>query len=81
MFIDADRSDTAASWFNGLHHALRSLAEIPQRCPFVPESVPLRYLLYCTKPHIYRVIFSIDEPGERVVIHTIRHGARAPLRK
>jgi toxin ParE1/3/4 len=62
LFIDADRSDTAARWFNRLHDALRSLAEMPQRCPFVPESGSLRHLLYGTKPHIYRVIFSIDEP-------------------
>jgi mRNA-degrading endonuclease RelE of RelBE toxin-antitoxin system len=36
---------------------------------------PLRNLLYGAKPHVYRVIYEIDEPRRVVRVLTIRHGA------
>ena len=35
----------------------------------------LRHLLYGKRPHVYRVIFEIDEPRKVVNVLTIRHGA------
>lgn len=79
--INAENSPAAARWFNGLHESLRSLSEMPERSPLIPDSHVLRHLLYGNRPHIYRAIYSIDEHASRVVVHTIRHGARAPYRK
>jgi plasmid stabilization system protein ParE len=75
-FIEAETSHQAAAWFNGLHTALGSLSEMPQRSPVAPEDPALRHLLYGTRPHIYRAIYLIDEESSTVVILTIRHGAR-----
>jgi toxin ParE1/3/4 len=54
------------------------LANLPRRCPVAPESKragePLRHLLYGNKPHVYRVIYEIDEL-DKVVYAPIRHGA------
>lgn len=80
--IRAEDSVRAARWFNRLEKAVYSLDRLPHRCPVAPESRrakrSLRHLLYGNKPHIYRVIFEIDEPGKTVYVLTIRHGAREP---
>jgi toxin ParE1/3/4 len=80
-FIGADQSETAARWLTGFREALRSLSSMPQRFPATAEQSALRHLLYGNKPHIYRAIYSINEEQQRVIIITIRHGARAPLRR
>jgi toxin ParE1/3/4 len=76
----ADESDAAARWFNGLEKAVSTLETLPRRCPAAPENKktgrPLRHLLYGKKPHVYRVIFEIDEPRRTVYVLTIRHGAQ-----
>ena len=35
--INAERSDTAFRWFNGLERALSTLDEIADRCPVTPR--------------------------------------------
>ena len=35
-------------------------------------------LLYGKKPHVYRVIYQIDEQRQLVTVLAIRHGAREP---
>ena len=76
----ADEFDAAARWFNGLEKAVGTLENLPRRCPAAPESRKtgrqLRHLLYGRKPHVYRVIFEIDETQKVVRVLTIRHGAR-----
>ncbi len=70
----------AARWFNGLQDAINGLTTLPRRCQLAPEakgkSRELRHLLYGKKPHVYRVIYEIDESGRMVKIFHIRHGAR-----
>jgi len=81
--INAAESARANRWFNGLERAIDTLAELPHRCPTAPEGDgkrPLRHLLYGKKPHIYRVIYEIDEPARAVHILTIRHGAMETAR-
>jgi len=39
----------------------------------------LHHLLYGNKPHIYRVIYSVEDARKNVTILTIRHGARKAL--
>ena len=70
----------AADWFNGLEKALRTLERFPRRCPITPEAhklrLSLRHLLYGKKPHIYRVIYQIDDSQRIVHVLTISHGAQ-----
>jgi toxin ParE1/3/4 len=74
-----EESKAAARWLNGLEQAVDTLGDLPRRCPSAPESKKggrkLRHLLYGKKPHVYRVIFEIDEPHKVVHVLTIRHGA------
>ena len=60
--------------------AVLSLSEHPSRCPTTSEDEGLRHLLYGRKPHIYRVIFTIDQQAQLVTVLHIRHGARQPLK-
>jgi toxin ParE1/3/4 len=72
---------TGLRWFEGLEKAIASLARAPQRCPLAPESrsfpFEVRHLLYGRRPHVYRIIFTIE--ADRVVILHIWHGRRRPL--
>jgi mRNA-degrading endonuclease RelE of RelBE toxin-antitoxin system len=40
----------------------------------------LRHLLYGKKPHVYRVIYEVDEGRQAVLVLTIRHGARREIK-
>jgi len=79
---NAAASPAAASWYNGLEAAVYSLESYPHRCPVAPEGKGsgrrLRHLLYGKKPHVYRVIYEIDEQRKLVSVLTIWHGARKP---
>jgi plasmid stabilization system protein ParE len=81
---NAAESQAASRWYNGLEEAISTLAQHPYRCPKAPEAKnkkrDLRHLLYGNKPHIYRVIFEIDENGQSVWVLHIRHGARKSLK-
>ena len=56
----------------------------PHRCPVAPEARrmkrELRNLLYGKKPHVYRVIYEVDEGRQAVLVLTIRHGARPKIK-
>jgi len=62
--ISQHAGETGLRWFEGLNRAVASLASMPSRCPFAPENAEfpfeVRHLLYGRKPHIYRVIFTVD---------------------
>ena len=81
---NAAESPAAARWFNDLEDSVSSLATHPIRCPLASEGKKLkrglRHLLYGNKPHIYRVIYEVDEPCKTVWVLHIRHGARRKLR-
>jgi toxin ParE1/3/4 len=76
-------SKAAARWFNGLQGAILGLSAFPNRCPIAPESkgakLELRHLLYGKKPHVYRVIFELDEARSLVKVLHIRYGGRQDL--
>jgi len=59
-------------------------ATCPDRCPMAPEARKLRrelrHLLYGKKPHVYRVIYEVDERRQTVWVLTVRHGARRRLK-
>lgn len=81
---NAAESHAAARWYNELERAVYGLASYPHRCPVAPEARKmkrkLRNLPYGTKPHVYRVIYEVDEGRQAVSVLTIRHGARRKLK-
>ena len=80
QYIDAEQSQTAATWYRKMKQAVLSLEELPTRCSATPESSRLRHLLYGRKPHMYRIIFRVIEKEKRVEVLHIRHAARRSLR-
>ncbi|MFY9682523.1 MAG: type II toxin-antitoxin system RelE/ParE family toxin [Candidatus Sulfotelmatobacter sp.] len=74
--------ETGKHWFLALQDAIASLAELPERCPLAPENTAfpfeVRHLLYGRKPHVYRILFTIE--GQVVYVLHIRHGRRQPLK-
>ena len=79
--INAESSDAAEGWFRGLEAQVLSLETLPYRCAITPERETVRHLLYGNKPHVYRVLFTIDEEAKVVHVAQIRHGARHPLKR
>jgi toxin ParE1/3/4 len=77
-------SQAAARWYNGLEQAVDALALFSRRYPLAPETrrakQKLRHLLYGKKPHVYRVIYKVEERRQIVWVLTIRHGARRKLK-
>lgn len=65
---------SAADWLWGISQAVTSLSKLPERCPISPESeafdIVVRQLLYGKKPHIYRILFSIQ--NEKVYVLRVR---------
>jgi toxin ParE1/3/4 len=74
----------AARWYNGLEKAVHTLESHPDRCPAAPEARKLkrklRHLLYGKKPHVYRVIYEVDDARQAVWVFMIRHGAMRKLK-
>lgn len=64
----------AESWLWRISQAVTSLSKFPERCPISSESeafdVVVRQLLHGKKPHIYRILFSIQ--NEKVYILRVR---------
>lgn len=85
LFLEKNvaESEAAARWILRLQSSIARLETNPHRCPLAPETAEakreLRHLLYGKKPHIYRVIYEVDERRQTVWLLTIRHGAREPL--
>jgi plasmid stabilization system protein ParE len=77
-------SPSAARWYNRLEESVSALGRYPKRCPAAPESRKmkrkLRHLLFGRKPHVYRVIYEIDELQKAVWVLTIRHAARRKVK-
>jgi len=71
---NAAESTAAARWYNELENAVYTLETYPRRCPIAPESKKakrkLRHLLYGKKPHVYRIIYDIDEQKRLVRVLT-----------
>ena len=86
LFLEKNvaESQAAARWFNRLESAVYSLASYPYRCPLAPEGrrakLELRNLLYGKSPHVYRVIYHVNEDRKIVWVLTIRHGARRKVK-
>jgi toxin ParE1/3/4 len=55
---------------------IASLDQYPARGATIPEGRHLWQLLYGGRPHVYRIIYAIDERRRVVSVVHIRHGAR-----
>jgi toxin ParE1/3/4 len=78
--INAPDSAAARQWYRSLKQAILSLAERPNRCAATPENKRLRHFLYGDKPHVYRVIYRVNNRQRQVDVLHIRHGARRRFR-
>lgn len=78
-FVEADSSQAAFEWFNGLAETIYSLEQFPERGAIIPEDKKLRHLLFGKSPNTYRILYALDKRKNAVNILHIRHGARAPL--
>src|SRR5260221_11011032 len=72
--------ESAERWFNGVVVAIRSLGEMPGRCPLAEESDDLhtevRLLLHGKRNHRYKIYFAIHHASETVRAFNIGHWAR-----
>lgn len=80
LTINATHSTQARTWFVGLEDAIFGLAEQPSRHPTIPDCVDLRHALYGRGRNVYRIIYTIDEPGQAVAVLHIRHGAQGAFK-
>jgi plasmid stabilization system protein ParE len=78
--INAEHSGAAWQWYRGLKDAILSLSEQPNRYAVTRKKAGLRHLLDGNKPHIYRVIYRVEEKKKHVEVLHIRHGARRKLK-
>ena len=72
--IGVRNSAQARTWFSGLEEIILSLSMHPQRGGITPEAAKFRQLLYGRRPHVYRVIYTINEQTKIVRVLHIRHG-------
>jgi plasmid stabilization system protein ParE len=67
--------DYADKWLWGISVAVTSLSSFPNRCPISDESdafdFPVRQLLYGKKPHVYRILFAVE--NDKVFVLRVRH--------
>ena len=74
--VSQHAGNTGLRWYKALEDSIASLANFPNRCPLAPENsefpFEVRQLLYGQAPHLYRILFTIDN-GTVYVLH-IRHG-------
>jgi len=78
--------EQAEKWFNGIIAAIRTLEDLPHRCPVADESEELgqevRLLLYGKRNRRYKVYYSVQQTtpltGTVRVFH-VRHWARRSL--
>jgi plasmid stabilization system protein ParE len=82
-WLHATRSPSAANrWRTGIMtKVVLALEADPLRYPEADEAedlgVDLRELLHGRRPHVYRVLFTID--GQTVFVHRVRHASQSPL--
>jgi plasmid stabilization system protein ParE len=78
-FINAGKSIGAARWFFGLQDRIQSLSTLVNRGMVTDYDPSLHYLLYGNKPHVYRILYRLDDRSGSIRIVHIRHGARKPI--
>ena len=68
-------------WLEGLEAAVAGLEYHPTRCPLIPEQRrfrrPIRQVLY----YSHRIIFTVNEEQQEVIILRVYHSARRPIQR
>lgn len=63
--------EAAARWLTRFENALSTLSHNPERCPFARENskvdLEVREFLFGRRPHVFRVIFTIEADTVRVL--------------
>jgi plasmid stabilization system protein ParE len=75
--INAAESDAAVRWFLKLQETIGLLASSPHMGALTHKDASRRQLVYGNKPHLYRVIYKLDDDASIVIVLQIRHGKRA----
>jgi plasmid stabilization system protein ParE len=76
--INAAESVPAQLWFNRLDETIALLAVTPRMGFVTHEDQTVRQVIYGNKPHVYRILYDIDDADRRVDILSIWHGKRLP---
>jgi plasmid stabilization system protein ParE len=76
--INAPESAPAQLWFQRLEETIALLAVTPRMGAVTHEDKTVRQVIYGNKPHLYRILYDIDEIDLRVDILSIWHGKRLP---
>ena len=73
-YIELESPERAAKWFAEIERQMRTLSQLPTRCPMIPESEEIgaeyRQLIW----GMYRTIFRIE--GNIVLVVRVIHGAQ-----
>lgn len=75
-YIQAESSNQAFLWFQGLEETILSLSYHPERGAIVSRHSNIRRVFYGHGRSIYRITYSIGKRSEVVHVLHIRHGAR-----
>ena len=59
-----------------IDEAMASLAEMPERCPRIPEPLPTTLPVHHLLMSSHRIVFAIDRSRMWVVVYRVFHGAR-----
>ncbi len=69
----------ALRWLDGLHEAIKGLANAPNLFSVIPEAEELGYPYRSFLYHSHRVVYAVEDNAQLVVVHRVYHGARQPL--
>lgn len=76
--INAPESIAAVRWFSRLEETIAMLSTAPQMGTITHEDNAVRQIVYGNKPHLYRVLYEIDDRKQHVNVLSIWHGRRQP---
>ena len=79
-YIHAAGVPAAALWFNNLEAHILRLENAPRLGAPSRDHPGIRQLIHGTRPHLYRVLYRIDDDARLVLILHMRHGRRDKIR-
>ena len=74
--INAAESAGAARWFTRLEDTIMLLARAPRMGKVTRQDKTVREIVYGNKPHLYRVLYEVDDEARQVHVLSIWHGKR-----
>jgi plasmid stabilization system protein ParE len=74
--INVAGSAGAARWFSRMEDTIQLLASSPRMGKPAREAAGVREIIYGKKPHLYRILYEIDETAKSVEVLSIWHGRR-----